>query len=440
MKISSRLLVSLLCLILITLTVSAQNVSPIKGSDSVKCVTNLSLFNAYYKDKNYPDALTAWRYVVNNCPQASENSFINGANMFRSFIETENDAVKRTKQIDTLMWIYDLRIKYFGNEGKILSEKALDLYAFDTARFFEAYTLFKQSVSLTGNATAQRVISTYCNVAAKSQKAGKIQQVDFLKIYEQSGAIVEENLLHAINKDDSLKWFATRHNIDDYAEPLLDCQSLMKNYKNRFETAPNDVELLHKISNLLVQKNCLDDSLIVAVSEKLYKTQPNPTLAFFIAKAKLKIKNYVKASEYLHLVLSTSENSDEKAQSNYFLGLIEVEKKIFSEARNFALKALEAKPSFGDAYILIANCYAQDAAKCGEDEVTSRAAYWCAVDKLNKAKMVDPTVESTVNNLLTQYTQCFPNKETLFFHDLKEGTSYTVGCWINEKTTVRASR
>ena len=28
----------------------------------------------------------------------------------------------------------------------------------------------------------------------------------------------------------------------------------------------------------------------------------------------------------------------------------------------------------------------------------------------------------------------------LFFRDMQEGSSYTVGCWINESTTVRAAK
>ena len=41
------------------------------GSDSVTCITNLSLYREYYKQKNYKDALTL-RWVYLNCPQSRE--------------------------------------------------------------------------------------------------------------------------------------------------------------------------------------------------------------------------------------------------------------------------------------------------------------------------------------------------------------------------------
>ena len=31
------------------------------GSDSINCITNLSLYREYYKQKNYEDAFKPWR-------------------------------------------------------------------------------------------------------------------------------------------------------------------------------------------------------------------------------------------------------------------------------------------------------------------------------------------------------------------------------------------
>jgi hypothetical protein len=84
--------------------------------------------------------------------------------------------------------------------------------------------------------------------------------------------------------------------------------------------------------------------------------------------------------------------------------------------------------------------YAASAALCGNDEIGTRAGYWAAVDKFIKAKNVDPTVADEANTSISLYSAYFPTRERLFFNDVKEGSSYTVGCWIGETTTVRASR
>ena len=64
--------------------------------------------------------------------------------------------------------------------------------------------------------------------------------------------------------------------------------------------------------------------------------------------------------------------------------------------------------------------------------------YWAAVDKFIKAKTVEPDLTDEANKFIDAYRPFFPDKETIFFYGLKEGDTYTVECWINEKTTVRA--
>jgi hypothetical protein len=98
------------------------------------------------------------------------------------------------------------------------------------------------------------------------------------------------------------------------------------------------------------------------------------------------------------------------------------------------------RPNDGNPYIIIGDLYASSANDCGEDEISKKAAYWAAVDKYIRARSVDTSVEQMANERISSYSRAFPAMERLFFHDLKEGDSYTVGCWINETTTVRAAR
>ncbi|MFW6327855.1 MAG: hypothetical protein ACOC2F_06030, partial [Bacteroidota bacterium] len=65
------------------------------------------------------------------------------------------------------------------------------------------------------------------------------------------------------------------------------------------------------------------------------------------------------------------------------------------------------------------------------------AVYWAAVDKYIKAQNVDPSMAEEANQRISQYSRYFPDKEDAFFYDYTVGKSYTVGCWINETTSVR---
>ena len=58
----------------------------------------------------------------------------------------------------------------------------------------------------------------------------------------------------------------------------------------------------------------------------------------------------------------------------------------------------------------------------------------------NKAKSVDsdPFVQEKATKQIQKYTKFMPSREVLHVRKLKEGQSYTVKCWIQQKTTVRA--
>jgi len=56
------------------------------------------------------------------------------------------------------------------------------------------------------------------------------------------------------------------------------------------------------------------------------------------------------------------------------------------------------------------------------------------------AKKVDPELTDAAQKRIATWSKYFPSSEIIFFHDLNVGDSYTVGCWINETTKVRAAK
>ena len=66
-----------------------------------------------------------------------------------------------------------------------------------------------------------------------------------------------------------------------------------------------------------------------------------------------------------------------------------------------------------------------------------KAIYWLAVDYLNKAKSIDPSVADKANSKIASYKKYFPTKEDCFFKGIKEGQTVEVGCWIGESTKAR---
>jgi hypothetical protein len=90
--------------------------------------------------------------------------------------------------------------------------------------------------------------------------------------------------------------------------------------------------------------------------------------------------------------------------------------------------------------MIIASLYAESAGSCcGSGPVMSRVAYWAAVDKAIRAKNVENTPEMTerANKFINVYSRHFPNQAEAFMENIIDGSSFTVGGWIGETTTVR---
>jgi len=418
---------------------NAQQIVSKFGKDSIKCVTNLALYREYYKLKNYRDALSSWRYVFNNCPQATENIFINGANMYNSFIAIEKDSVVKKRLIDTLLLIYDTRIKYYGNEGKHLANKANDLLNADTARSFEAFGMLKHSIDLLKNTSEESTLRNYSSSGIACFKSGKISNDQLVALFNQTDAIIDSHLISTIGNVDSQKWIKFRNVFELNIFPLMQCKDISFIFTTKLDAKPDDPALLKRVTEILFHRGCTDDSLYLSSLAKMNALEPDANTAFLISREYLKRKNITSAVEVLSNVVEKLKDLNSKARCYYYLGVVYADTKDYTNARTNALKAIQLKADYGEPYMLIADCYVQSAAECGKDNISSRASFWCAVDKLNQAKKVDPKLTSTVNGLINKYSSNFPTKSMLVFGKIKIGTNYQVGCWINETTIVRSN-
>ena len=120
--------------------------------------------------------------------------------------------------------------------------------------------------------------------------------------------------------------------------------------------------------------------------------------------------------------------------------------KRYADARKYALASISTLSSQGvtkgqgRCYIIIGMCYAQTQlyGNDAKGTILNKTVYWAAVDKFKKAKQVDPSVEAAATEYINSYSKYFPTKEERFDlpHEFS-GTTYFVGGWIGETTTIR---
>jgi len=416
------------------------------GKDSVKCITNLSLYREFYKQwkasgyksPSVHDAIGPWRWVFNNCPEASQNAYIVGNNMMEFFMKKAKNEADKAKYVDTMMLVYDQRIKYFGREGYILGRKGSDLIKYLPEEYERAYHIFKKSVELRGDKSESFVLVYYFRTVTKMVDDNKLEKIGIVETYDQLSQIIDHNIkASAGNTKKTSAWENVKGNIENVFEPYATCEDLIPIFTKKFEETPDDVELLRKITDMLDSKDCTVSDLFFKASVRLNELEPSPKSSFMLSKMLLKKDKFDDAIPYLESALKI-EDQDKKADVFILLATVYRQKNDFQKARNYARSSLDLRPEEGNAYLLIGDMYAASASECGDNDLTKKVAYWAAVDKYIKAKSVDPDIAEIAGKRIEIYSKQFPGSETIFFYDLAEGDSYNVGCWINETTKVRA--
>ncbi|MCB9016121.1 MAG: hypothetical protein H6541_10030 [Lentimicrobiaceae bacterium] len=414
---------------------------PKYGTDSVSCVMHLSLYREFYKQKNYKDAYNHWKWVFNNCPVASQNTYIDGAKLVTAKIDENKDATMRNKLIDTLMMVYDQRIKYFGREGYVLGRKGIDLFTYQPEKTEQIYQILKKSVDLSGNKAEGASLVYYFRSIIGMVDLNKLEKSSIVDGYDVISGIIDFNISqNSANAKKLASWENIKGNIESTFEPFATCPDLIAIYEKKFADTPDDVELLKKITSILERKDCVKSDLFYKATENLHKLEPSAQSAYLMGTLNLKKENLSKAAEYMQEAANLYEDPTDQIKAYEILANINFNQRNYSQARSNAMKILQINPNYGKAYMLIGDLYAASSSMCTGDDLGGKTVFWAAIDKYLKARNVDPSVEADANAKIAQYSKHFPPSGDLFFRDLIEGNSYTVGCWINETTTIRGSK
>ena len=416
--------------VLIGVTANAQEKY---GADEQKCKENLSLFREYYKQKNYADALNPWRWTFNNCPNSSGNIYKNGPKIIKE--RMKGDKQNKAAYIDTLMMIFDQRIKCFGKEGYVLGLKGYELINIDKSRSEEALGYFQQSLEIEGNSSSVYAVYGYMKAIVNLQKKGEKTKQDVLEAYARISEIVDYNI---VNETKIAKGFIQySEKIENLVTPYANCEDLIAMFSVKFDPATKDISFLNKLTKVLADKECSAHQLFFNASSRLYELEPSASSADKMAKMSIAKRKSTAAIEFAKKAIELEEDANQKAI--YYLGLANAYRNTghYSSARNAVNSALGLRSGWGQAYINLGNIYIAGAKTC-EDDFEKSTVYWVAVDAFRKALSDEATKENASKSINT-YSKYFPTKETCFFKGVEAGKSHTVGCWINKKTTARTS-
>jgi len=428
-------------IILVVLSIAA--ITSIKaqefyGENPEKCKQKLSIMTTYYKQKSYIDAASSWRYIIQNCPQASKNTYIIGSKIMELYVKQASSPEIKSLYVDSLLLIQDLRMKYFpkNKPNKQLAKKAIyllkyrlkkeyntafhlldsafkkgpkELSAYDFKMYMYCYKLMIKSKSKQCN----EMLDTYLNINTILTKR------------EQGGKKIKER---------------TKQQITEYAEICMNCDLLDSLYSSNFKSRKADTTWLDNGILLFKKKKCNSSLTFLLLLEARYVSKPNAKIASTLGKYYLNTQNYEKANTYFNDAIKLEKDSVKIAShyTNKAKYLITINK--YSQAFTQAKKAIHQDSNNATAHLTAGNAIAYSATQCKNLTLGGKEMYWLAVDYYQNALnlSVNEKEKKSARNKIAKFTKFFPEKGELFLKSLTEGTTYKVGCYINENTKIRS--
>ena len=437
----------ILAVVTLALTVSGTNLfaQGKYGKDSTECIKYLSYYTEYYKQKSYDEALPNWRKAYKFCPPtASQNLLIHGATLMkRAISKSAGNSALRQEQVDSLMDIYDVRIKnYPKTRETAMNNKAIDLNNYVKNDNKRLHNTFSEVIGALKEKTNPTVFLFDLNAAIGLYQEGELTAEDIINIYQTS--IEYLNAAKPESDADAEKLANIKSDVESLfiSSKVASCDNLIALFTPRFEADPNNLELVSNIVRMMsITEGCTSNDLFLQAATNMYKLDPSYTSAYFLYKLNSSKGNVADAIKYLEEAINYPESDTATdADYNYELAAFCLKNGQSGKAFSAAQKALDLNPALaGKAYFLMGTIWGS--VSCGGNEIERRAPYWVAVDYLQKAKSADPSLAEDANRLIGSYSGYYPQTAEAFMYDVTDGQSYTVSCGgMRATTTVRTHK
>ncbi|MFZ1692593.1 MAG: hypothetical protein WAT74_05265 [Flavobacteriales bacterium] len=409
-------------------------------ADSADCVKNISLFQESIKQGSFGDAYGPFRTLVNVCPAYSKSLYQNGGKMLTDFIAKEKDAARKERLIDSLMLNYDWRITHFGEKAFVLGRKGVDLQYYRPKDCQAAHDILKESIELGGARSEPATLNAYYSALNCLFGEGSVTKEQMLSEYVRLSGMVEQNLADPNLKEvDRELWIKSRDNINAIFFRLAECKDIGEIVGKLLQEKPDDIELKTRLLKVLNGKDCTDEKVYLTIAQEVHKANPTSESAYSLGQYLVQKGDLRGALEYMKEAAELCTGCSDRVKFLLKSGQVASALGNHSQARSYANQVLQIEPKNGEALILIGNSIAGQAGSCEVPD--SWGVYWLAYDYYQRARSLDPSVADKASERMGSCNARFPEKQDLFFRNLKEGESFQVTCGgLNESTTVRVKK
>ena len=447
--------------VLLTFNLSFAQEQTENKPDKQTCGQWLSIEHEFIKAKNYKDAEEYWVKLHTQCPGYHKVIYSDGVRLYSNKYKKETDEAKKKAYARKIISLYDEKMKYFSDPtGQTSEYKAIAMLNYKVGTQDEIYAIldkvFKEHPE---NFTHPKAFWGYFNAIVSKYKKGEIPLEEVFNRYDDITELLRKNMDRLskeyealMAKDESAltpKELFQKNKLaanlpamnqvykimDRTLGKLGDCNTLVPFYSKRFDAHKTDAKWLKRAASRLNAKKC-QGPLFVKIVEALNKIEPSATSTRFLAIKFKQSKKYGKALEYFKKALGLETDPYKKAEIAYSIALLYDKTGNKSMARQYALKAVQYKPSFGKPYLLIASMYARSANACGNTTFEKTAIYWKAEELARKAAQVDPTIRKSALRAAQSYRDRAPSKQEVFIKGMGGKVIKFDKCWVGGSVRV----
>ena len=416
------------------------------------CNKNSSISHEAVKANNYADAYEPCLAVLRECPTLRYYTFTDAIKILQNLMQATADrsSADYKKYFEELMFVHDERIKYIpdflarGTKVPMSPDGALGSKALDYIQYApsvdidQAYSWFKQSVEADQGKAQGAVIQYFLDFSQRKVKANTDHTEQFFQDYLNATKYMDEAIANETREDRKANLETMKDNLIALFvnSGVADCESLQNIYGPKVEENKTDSAFLKKTVAVLKMMDCKESDVYFAASDYLYRIDPTADAAVGVAYMYYKKGDYDSAVKYFDEALSMETDDARKAEMAYATAAALFAAKKLSQARNYCHKAAGFKSDYGQPYILLAQIYASSP-KWSDESALNKCTYFLVIDKLQRAKSIDPSLAEEVNKLISTYSAYTPQAQDLFMLGYKSGDRVTIGGWIGEATTIR---
>ena len=421
------------------------------AQDATNYNSNSSISHEAVRAGNFKDAYTPWKAVLENCPTLRFYTFTDGYKILKGLMTQIKDKnnPEYQKYFDELMNTHDLRIKYtpdflakgtkVSSTAEALGIKAVDYIAFAPKIDVNlAYKWLNESVNEAKSESDGATLFYFLQMSLNKLKADPAHKEQFIQDYVLASDFADQAIA-AETREAKKKALA---GIKDNLVALFvnsgtaDCESLQAIYGPQVEANQNNLEYLKKVISIMKMMKCTESEAYFQASFYSYKMEPTAEAATGCAYQAFKKGDIDNAVKFFDEALELESDNVKKAEKAYATAAVLASAKKLSQARTYCQKAISFNENYGAPYILIANLYAMSP-NWSDESALNKCTYFAVIDKLQRAKQVDPSVAEEANTLIGRYSGHTPQAKDLFMLGYKQGDRITIGGWIGETTTIR---